>query len=459
MPLLSSREHSTRTDTFDVAEDCCLSAPLQPLWKNALRSQPIERVKPLPLRRKQRIREAILLLFGDAWVHQCEVISSLSNREWNDLLIWLDVSGLALYLADRMVELQVLNSLPPAIRRRLLQNLADNASRTQGMIQESVSLQIAFQESGLSYATLKGISLCPLAVTRPELRHQFDLDFLVSKDSIQEACKILESRGYRLYAVSGKTWEFKRDETPYVSMKDMYKDLPGRAVELHVEERSADGSSRLDRFVDRRIYGIRMPVLSPVDLFLSQAMHAFKDVCSAFSRTAHLLEFYRHVVARRDDDAFWRELKEQAEGDRRITLGLGVVTYLVTTILGDFAPESFRQWTVDVLPNNVRMWVDVYGPRTVFEQHPGTKIYLLLQRELEVAGLPGKRPIKESLLPTRLPPLIIRATADETLHALICRYRLQVRYVFSRLHFHIVEGVRYACESYRWRRLSERLTS
>ena len=56
-----------------------------------------------------------------------------------------------------------------------------------------------------------------------------------------------------------------------------------------------------------------MPVLSPVDLFLGQGLHAYKHVCSEFSRVAHLLEFRRHVLARRDD----HDLLERASIDSR----------------------------------------------------------------------------------------------------------------------------------------------
>ena len=199
-----------------------------------------------------------------------------------------------------------------------------------------------------------------------------------------------------------------------------------------------------------------MPVLSSVDLFLSQGLHAFKDVCSAFSRTAHLLEFYRHIMARRDDETFWRELRLRAEADPKASMGLGVVTCLLSTILGDFAPESFKDWTVRVLPKNVCLWIDLYGRRTAFGRFPGTKAYLLLQKELEAVGVVGKQPIKNALLPTRLPPLVVSGTPGEKLSTRICRYRLQVRYIFGRLHFHIVEGLRYVWESYQWRQRAER---
>jgi len=402
------------------------------------------------------MREAALLTLGETGAHHFERLIHLSRREWQELAGWLDISGLALYFADRLSELRMRGMLPAEVADRLQQNLADNTERTHSMIEEAVAIQLAFQNADVSYSLLKGLSLFPLSVRRPELRHQFDLDFLVTEDTIEVARRILELRGYRLYAVSGKSWEFKRNEVPFASLDNMYKNSPCSVVELHVETRAADGSCRLDCLEQRHLYGVRMPVLSSVDLFLSQGLHAFKDVCSAFSRTAHLLEFYRHVLARRDDETFWRELRQRAETDPRATVGLGVVTCLISTILGDFAPESFKDWTVHVLPRNVRLWIDLYGRRTVFGQFPGTKAYLLLQKELEVAGVMGRRPIKSALFPTRLPPVIIRGVAGEKLSTRLCRYRLQVRYIFARMRFHIVEGLRYVWESYQWRQRTER---
>jgi len=305
---------------------------------------------------------------------------------------------------------------------------------------------------------MKGISFTPVSVPRPALRHQFDLDYLVSEESAPRARQVLERRGYRLNAVSGKTWEFKIHETPYVSRKDLYKDLPYRSVELHLESESDEQELRLNRLVHREMYGIAMPVLSPVDLFLGQALHAFKDVCSAFSRASHLLEFYRHVLARRDEDRFWAELRQKAEHDPALCFRIGVVTQLMTLIMGNFAPPSLTAWTVECLPASTRLWIHRYGQHTVFNKDPGTKLYLLLQKEFEAVGVSRKKPLKQSLWPSRLPPPVIRGTAGETLHTRVARYRIQIRYTLSRLRFHLVEGIRYAFESYRWHQHLDRLS-
>jgi hypothetical protein len=417
----------------------------------------ISNIASNPLSREQLMREAALLTICGPLPEQFSRLENLSDKDWQKLLRWLDISGLALYFLDQMVELQMCSMLPAAVLVRLQQNLQDNIERTRGMIAESVAIQEEFQEARLSYATLKGFSLYPDSVPKPELRHQFDLDFLVAEKSVLDARRILERRGYRLYAISGRSWEFKTNETPGISMKDLYKDLPGRSVELHVEARIPGSPSLLQRIEEREFHGTSMPVLSPVDLFLGQALHVYKHIRSEFSRAAHLLEFRRHVHFRFDDDTFWDELRSVAEVDPRASLGLGVVTLLISHVTGDFAPEALTNWTVGRLPRPARLWVKLYGGRVVFENFPGSKLYLLLQSELRAAGVPAKRSLRQALLPSRLPPPIVRASADEGLLIRIRRYRMQIHLILVRLRFHIVEGLRYTWESYRWRQHMNRL--
>ncbi|HEV2708965.1 MAG TPA: nucleotidyltransferase family protein [Edaphobacter sp.] len=409
-----------------------------------------------PLRGEWSVREAALLIFCEPIPRQCFRLQKLSRREWRSLLHWLDISGLALYFLDRIVELKLSDWLPSSVLPRLQENLADNTERTRGMIAELIAIQQEFHDARLSYANLKGLSLWPSSVPSPELRSQFDLDFLIAEESAPEARRILEQRGYRLYFVSGRSWEFKFNEKPGVSLKDLYKALPSHAVELHIEPTVPGGSSPLERAERRDLYGYTMPVLSPVDLFLGQGLHAYKHVCSEFSRVAHLLEFRRHVLFHRDDHAFWSELRARAEGNPRASLGLGVVTLLIAHIMGDFAPEELTDWTVACLPRSMRLWVKRYGRRVVFGSTPGSKLYLLLQKELVAAGVPVKRSLRQILLPVRLPPPVIRAFPNETLSVRLSRYRMQLNFILIRLRFHIVEGLRYAWELHRWQRQIDR---
>ena len=409
------------------------------------------------LSREQWIRQAVLLTFCDPLPVGCSLLQRLSTREWKRLLPWLDISGLALFFLDRMTELDLCSRLPPWVHTRLKQNLLDNTQRTSGLIAEWLVIQRAFQQAHLSYTTLKGFSFCPESAPRPELRHQFDLDFLVAESSAPRAREILERRGYRLYAISGRSWEFKINERPGVRLMDVYKDLPGRSVELHVEADIPGRASVLDRVERREFYGISAPVLSRADLFLGQALHVYKHVASEFSRTSHLLEFRRHVLARRKDETFWSELRSAAEENPRACLALGVVTLLITSVMGDFAPESLMRWTVYRLPHPARLWVEMYGRQIVLGDFPGSKVYLLLQREFAATGVSAKRSVRQALLPSRLPPAVVLHSANETIAMRFRRYCFQLHIILSRLRFHIVEGFRFMCESYRWRQRMSRL--
>ena len=405
------------------------------------------------LRRDELNREAVLLTFCDPLPEQCSRLFTLSSSEWRRLSLWLDISGLALYFLNRLNELGISELLPQAVSNRLHRNLLNNTARTNGMISESVGIQQEFQMSSLSYALLKGLSFWPNSVPRPELRSQFDLDFLVAAQSASKAREILEGRGYRLYSISGRSWEFKLNERPGFTLKDIYKDLRSYAVELHIQPGDQSSWSPLDRLEWRTFHGMSMPVLSPVDLFLGQGLHAYKHICGEFSRAAHLLEFRRHVLARRDDIDFWDELQWSAREHPPASLALGVVTLLISRVMGDFAPKALTSWTVCTLSRSVRLWIQVYGQRAVLGIYPGTKLYLLLQRELAAAGVPAKRPIRQALLPSRLPPPVIRPFEHEALPVRLGRYHMQLKLILVRLRFHVVEGLRFLFESYRWRRL------
>lgn len=425
------------------------AVPSAPAWINGIASQ--------PLRGEWLVREAALLIFCKPFPRQCLRLQNLSRREWRSLLHWLDISGLALYFLDRIVELKSAEWLPPGVLARLQENLADNTERTRGMISESIAIQLEFQTAGFSYANLKGLSLCPNSVPRPELRLQFDLDFLVAAECIQEARRVLERRGYRLHIMSGRSWEFRVNERPWLTLKDIYKDFRSYTVDLHGEPCVPGIPSPLERLEWRELHGFRMPSLSPVDLLLGQGLHAFKHIYGGYSRAAHLLEFRNHVLNLRDDTAFWRELQVKAKHHPRASLELGVVTLLITRVMGDFAPKVFTMWTVDRLSRPVRLWVEMFGHRIALGGYPGDKLHLLLQKELEVAGIAQKqkRSLRQILLPLRLPSPVIQALPNESLFVQGRRHFMYLRLILERLSYHVVEGFRFALGWHRLRRMKE----
>ena len=396
------------------------------------------------------------MAFSDPVPGKCLRLRRLADAEWQQLLRWLDISGLSLYLLDRLTELRLTRIMPAEVAARLRQNLADNTCRMRSLLAETLALHREFENAGLSYALLKGFSLWPDCVPRPELRSQLDLDFLVAERDIPRASSIVKERGYRLRAVSNRTWEFKTDSLPSNSLKDLYKNVPHRGIELHAGPDSVTTSALLAAAETRSLDGTPVPVLASTDLFLGQALHLFKHVSSEFFRVAHLVEFRRNVVSKTSDAAFWNRIRAKAEADRRIGLALGVVTHVIAGSVDEFAPQALTEWTVQRLPVAVRLWLDHYGPQLVFRDFPGSKLYLLLQHELDAAGYPPPRPIRHALIPLRLPPTIAPATAGESPGTRLTRYRMQLRFLAFRLRFHLVGSMAYLCERIRWKRLRSR---
>jgi len=137
---------------------------------------------------------------------------------------------------------------------------------------------------------------------------------------------------------------------------------------------------------------------------------------------------------------------------------LGMVILLISRLMGRFAPEELTRWTVGRLSATATLWVDRYGTRTALASFPGTKLYLLLQEEMKPMGLAAKRSRVQALLPSRLPRLIARSVPGQTFSTRMKQYQIQVRFCCFRARFHLVEGVRYLCESILWRQHMNRVS-
>lgn len=367
-------------------------------------------------------REAGLLGLSHSKPEYFDRLLALSPGEWRKVQRWLDASGLTLYFADRVNELNLQSALPVAVNQRLQQYLSDNRARTKRLLQECAELQRDFQQANLSYALSDGFSLCPTTVSMWELRTESCLDLLIDQSSASEAREILEQAGYGLGVMAGGTWTFKKNE----------KQNLAQTIVLHIETVRPGRKSALSRREIREIEGIIMPVLAPADLFVRQGMHVFREACSSFLRASHLLEFYRTMCAHRDDPNFWSEVRGLAEEDATVVLGLGVVLQLIESVMQGEIPSKLSVWTTLPLPAGVQRWIAIYGLNCVYGTPPGTKLYLLLQRELEKAGM----------VFTRVQP-----------------QSLQFRLILPRLRFHIVRGPQYAWASYRWRQYRNELAA
>lgn len=390
------------------------------------------------------LREPPLLPLPATW--------DLSIRRWVRLLRWLDTSGLALYFLRRLEELGLEGTVPAKVLERLHVNLRDNTERFIRLADEAAAIRVAFEQGELVYAVSKGFSLWPDSVPQMELRSQLDLDFLIAEVDATKACHVLEARGYVLCAISGRTWEFKTPAREEKSLIDLYKPSEQFCVELHLQSDSRPNPlNQRQRHVHR---GVSMPVLSASDIFLGQAHHLFKHLSRDSIRTSHILEFYRHVLARETDLLFWQAIREQVRLDPGSRLAVGASLLLIA--------QQFDQTFCKVVPllehfpvpAGIRLWLTRYGTHTTYCDFPGSKLYLLLQTEIRkysstVQLQPSGR---ATLIPRRLPPRITVAPKGEFAAARLRRQLKQLWYISFRARFHLIAGLQYALERRAWQR-------
>jgi hypothetical protein len=375
------------------------------------------------------LRSAILASFAQNAGEVAGSLSRFDHRLWRRELKWLDVSGLALYLLARLRDLEQEELLPPAILARLRWNLGDNRMRTAAMLSEAVAINRGFERAGVSCANLKGVTLSPESVPDASLRLQLDLDFLVPESHAEIARGVLEEMGYALDRKSGRTWEFKAGGHELPSLKDLYKIKPQRAVELHL----AQASGLLERIVRREFLGVQLPALSPVDLYLTQAEHLFKHLCGASTRAAWVLEARRYIAARAKDAAFWENVMDRLDEERRLATAVAVVALLVEEIFGDVLPGCLSRLIEEHLSVPVRLWVQRYGRRVLLSGAYGTKHYLLLLAALPEFAPRERGGLGRMMVPRRLPPMITRGFMGETARSRMLRYCIQVGFVLDRL--------------------------
>jgi len=413
----------------------------------------------------RRLAKAVVAAFRDEnpeTLH--ERFAPFGEREWLRSREWLHTSGLALYFLARARALGIEDVMPTVILSGLDKNLAENCVRTEDLFNEFVKINMEFQRAKLSYANLKGFALAPLSCPDPTYRYQHDLDFLVSRSDAERCFQALERQGYRLDRIYGDTWEFKAGSAEVSSLRDLYKARLNRSVDVRLLPEKEESEMLRENNILSRLQlqvwnGFEFPALSECDKLLGQAAHLFKHFNTAWTRTAWMLEYATAIRAHRDDEALWREAIASIEATPEKKIGVGIASLIVSQTFGLSLPNRFRSCTVDELPERVGLWVERYQDDVVFQEHPGSKLYLLLQDVLlqERPGRPSRR--RRRLFPLHLPPRISPARKSDGLRLRIRVLWAQANFILKRFRFHVAEGLRYKIEAARWKKFVAGLSS
>ena len=406
------------------------------------------------------LAEAIVDCFSQKTEESQTKLACFTPAQWRMTWFWLDASGLALYLLSHAEHAGFVSALDPATVVQLRCKLEDNCERSAGLFREFIDLNQAFDRAGIVFVNLKGFTLTPYSCADPRLRLQLDLDFLVRSSDLA-ACKYLvEQRGYELSAATSSTLEFKAEHHAEADFCSPYSKTPHRSVELHLHLSGLDCDRAItDQLLNRRVYmacgtDAVVPVLSPADQLISQALHILGHLRGATTRPSWLLEFGNHVHARTGDPCFWFDVQHLSRRNPLMPVAVGTSMLLARDLFGLTIPAAIQPWAEHSVPEGIRVWLQHYGRRAVLADFPGTKLYLLLERELSLGHVIHATARSPSVLPTPRIPKLFRSQREETTRTRFRGWWMQSLYILFRLRFHISQGLVYMLESHRWRKLS-----
>jgi hypothetical protein len=121
-------------------------------------------------------------------------------------------------------------------------------------------------------------------------------------------------------------------------------------------------------------------------------------------------------------------------------------------MFGACAVPALDNWTAGLPPQQIDLWVDRYGKDILFSNFPGSKLYLLLQKDDSDANLLNSRRLKK-LFPRRRPlPVVSRSDVKKSSRVWWSEEFAELCYFCFRLRFHIVAGFRYLLEIPHWKR-------
>jgi hypothetical protein len=401
-----------------------------------------------PTRGSRGLKGAVLASFQGSAREAARQFLSHSQTDWQAILVWLDISGMALYLLDRVRELEIEDSVPVPIRERLQLSLEHNRERTVTLLRQARSVVDGFQLAGISFALMKGITLTPDSVPEPALRWQTDLDFLVAESDALAATGILRNLGYKLHATSGSTLEFRSGSMGKPDLANLYRASTQRSLELHCLRRQEGLPDRLTRASARLFEGASIPALSAADTMVQQALHLMKHLCGEHTRTSWVLEFWRHVLLRQHDRAFWSEVRVIAAAEPQADIALAMSLWLAADMFGAIPNGAAEHWAADRIPGGVLLWLRRYARELLLSDSYASKLYLLLRRQL-----PNRPDLKDTarlIIPLCLPARITQPKPGETLADRLTRYGIEASYGWRRLRFHLFEGLRCGIEALYW---------
>jgi hypothetical protein len=289
-------------------------------------------------------------------------LSELSEREWRALLAFCDTAQLTLLLGCVAAE-----ALPGWVRDRIRGNAADYAPRFRRLKSTLFEIGTEFEQRGIPYVVLKGITHAPDFTPDPMLRAAGDIDLWCPKERVIEARDALVEIGFRVAGespgrhlppmVREKSWKWTGN---YFA-----PDLP-IAIELHFElwDEPAEfiAAPGTDAFRRRRVMigfeGRQLPALAAPDALGFACLHSLMHILHGDLRLERVWEIAHFLHERADDAAFWTAWQSLHAPPLR---QLEAVMFQLAACWFGASLSLVAEAEIARLPADVRLWLENYS--------------------------------------------------------------------------------------------------
>jgi hypothetical protein len=412
-------------------------------------------------------RSALSVLGPEPDLSGIEALQNCDKNSTRKLLHWLDQSGLALHFYRTLRRKELIDHVGMDLRKALEQRIQENRVRMHAMLGEFKLLNESLTSHGVRYSCLKGFSLVPEYCPDASLRHQTDFDFLIARESVDDAARAVESCGYRLEE-SGPSGEMTFG-TPLLRIPshhdNIYEVPQHRQVDLHTMLwHEAHGvrfdapTGCLNRLQCKRFLGIPFPALAQDDMFLLQVMHAFQHLLGSWIRLSWLWELDYFLGTHKEDAALWQSVCDRASRDRNLRRAFGLILRLTNQIFHRPLPAVLEAWCLAPLSSNSEAWIRHFGLTWAISDLPGKKVTLFVHRDFVNDSNLWRKYLRRRIFPLHLRSSLklgIHLTLGGRIKARISRYI----YALGRVMFHVREMASLAVETIRWRRALRSLPS
>ena len=337
-----------------------------------------------------------------------ERLRRLEAPSWQELLDWCDARQLTFLLPSICG-----NALPSAVRHRISECRTKYMQRFARLKQELAEVADAFNDAGLNFVLLKGLTHSPIFTPDPVMRAQGDIDLWLRGESVYRAQDVLTRIGYVPLADS------KCRHLPPMARRSHWKWRGDRfdpempiAVELHYELWSEKTEyialpgfdSFWDRKQSRTFDGREIDVLRDEDLVGFAALHLLLHVIHGELPMQRAWEIANFLHRSAHDSGFWNSWRQLHPAVLRQAEVL--IFCLMRMWFGCDSAPIVQQETAE-LPSRVHFWLNQFSLSPLKGQFRANKDDLWLH-----LALVNSRSHRIRVLGRRLAPISIPGFAD-----------------------------------------------